>query len=213
MNAQHSRVMFVDDEEGVRLSWSRYLSARGFDVTTVEDGEGAINRLAKEPVDVVISDLRMPGVNGLQLLEWMHGHTPDTKFVLFTGYGSEEVEKQARALGAFEYLNKPVSPETLSAVITAAIHMNLLPELTEEKAVAPAQAQALDTELTPALEQTTALPKKRTPKDYAKIGVGLVSAPLLGLAFVMFLPVIGFGMLFWVLAQAIRGRHAAPAKA
>ena len=63
MNAQKDRpmkVMFVDDEEGVRVSWNRYLSAHGFDVTTVEDGAKAISKLRAEPMDVVVSDLKMP---------------------------------------------------------------------------------------------------------------------------------------------------------
>ena len=70
MNAQ-KKVMFVDDEEGVRVSWNRYLSAHGFDVTTAADGANAISKLRNEEVDVVVSDLRMPGIDGIQLLEWI----------------------------------------------------------------------------------------------------------------------------------------------
>lgn len=210
MKANKQRVMFVDDEEGVRLSWNRYLSARGFDVTTVDSGEGAMSRLTQQPVDVVVSDLRMPGVDGLQLLDWVHKSNPDTRFILLTGYGNDEVERKARELGAYQYLNKPISPEALSAVITAAIHLNMLPQLQEKPAEAVAvEAPALEVAVEP--EAAPAVKPSRL-RRVLQTAAGLVVAPVLGLAFVIFLPVIGFGMLFWVIAQAIR-KNAAPAKA
>lgn len=193
MYATHkNRVMVVDDEEGVRLSWNRFLSDRGFDVVTVEDGDTAVSRLKKEPVDVVISDLRMPGLDGLQLLEWVHKRTPDTPFILLTGYGNEEVERQARQLGVYEYLNKPISPEALSAVVTTAIQLHAIAAKAEPQLEAAAAAK----------------PKPHRAKTVVQIAGGLVLAPILGLAFVMFLPVIGFGMLFRVIFDALRKKSA-----
>jgi len=124
MNA-HKKVMFVDDEEGVRLSWNRYLSAHGFEVSTAEDGAKAISKLRKEPVDVVVSDLKMPSIDGVELLEWIHDKQPHTQFILLTGYGNDAVENRVRELGAFDYLNKPISPDTLAAVVTAASILDL----------------------------------------------------------------------------------------
>ena len=211
MKANTQRVMFVDDEEGVRVSWNRFLSARGFDVTTAEDGARAMSRLTEKPVDVVVSDLKMPGVDGLQLLDWLHKSQPDTRFILLTGYGNEEVERKARALGAFEYLNKPISPETLSAVITAAIHLDMIEKKSARAAETAAEATVAEATVASAVAEPVAVKRSRLRNIAQTVG-GLVAAPLLGLAFVIFLPVIGFGMLFWVIAQAIRHR-AAPAKA
>lgn len=203
-NTPNSRVMFVDDEEGVRVSWNRYLSEQGFDVSTAEDGERAISRLDQEPVDVVVADLKMPKVDGLQLLEWLHDEHPETRFILLTGYGNDEVERKARELGAFEYLNKPISPETLAAVITAASHLDLLPEVDTGMAGAEAtverQAPAVETE--PVAAQETVVEHGRLSRTL-KIVAGLVAAPILGLAFVVFLPIIGFAALFWVLGEAL----------
>jgi len=204
----HKRVMFVDDEEGVRLSWNRYLSAHGFDVTTAEDGEKAISQLRSKPVDVVVSDLRMPSIDGIELLEWIHDEQPETRFILLTGYGNESVEKRVRELGAFEYLNKPISPDTLAAVVTAATILKLIPD-----AAKPVEVEAAVAEAAPVVEAIeapapvaaeAAEPEKRS-RLWALVEVpgGLILAPVLGLAFVMALPFIGFGALFYVIGQKI----------
>lgn len=195
------KVLFVDDEEGVRLSWNRYLSQHGFDVTTVEDGAQAIDTLREEKVDVVVSDLRMPGVDGIQLLEWLHDKQPETRFILLTGFGDEDVERKVRELGAFDYLNKPISPDTLAAVVTAATHLKLMTEpkaaVVEEKPVEVGLETVV--EAAPVVEVT----RKNRFRAALEILTGLVVAPLLGLAFVVFLPVIGFGALFWMLGESL----------
>ena len=211
MNAQ-KKVMFVDDEEGVRVSWDRYLSSHGFDVTTAEDGAKAISKLRNEEVDVVVSDLKMPGVDGIQLLEWIHSKRPDTQFILLTGYGNEEVERTVRQLGAFDYLNKPISPDTLAAVVTAATHLKLFPRV-EEAVAADAQSEVMEAEAT-AVEETPVETQAVTEEPVQKSGLrrtaeivgGLIAAPILGLAFVIFLPVIGFGALFWMLGESLWDR-------
>lgn len=201
MSAQ-KRVMFVDDEEGVRVSWNRYLSQHGFDVTTAENGASAISKLQAEPVDVVVSDLKMPGVDGVQLLQWIHAERPNTQFILLTGFGNDEVEKRVRELGAFDYLNKPISPDTLAAVVTAATHLKLLPQaapMTFEAVAAPEAEPVAAVEATPEVVQA-----KSGLRRTAEVAVGLMAAPLLGLAFVIFLPVIGFGALFWRLGETLK---------
>lgn len=202
--APKQRVMFVDDEEGVRQSWDRLLTERGFSVSTASDGARAQARLAEEPADVVVADLRMPRVDGLQLLEWLRKEHPQTRFILVTGYGSEAVEQKARELGAYGYLNKPVNPETLTSVITLALQVDVrtggvtvtpLPSPAEVVVAKPAEA---------AVEVPAAVPvKKSRLRGALQVVGGLVMAPLMGLAFVLFLPLIGFGGLFWVVGEAI----------
>lgn len=196
----HRKVMFVDDEEGVRLSFNRYLTEHGFDVTTAEDGETAISKLRREPVDVVVSDLRMPRVDGIELLEWIHDKQPATRFILLTGYGNEEVERKVRELGAYDYLNKPISPDALSAVLTAATVLNILPGAATVAAPAPAIEPVLPAVTVEA--QAESVWQKRTRALFEVPG-GLIAAPILGLAFVLLLPVIGFGALFWTLGEKL----------
>jgi DNA-binding NtrC family response regulator len=214
-----NRIMFVDDEEGVRLSWNRFLSERGFDVTTVPDGDSAIHMLQEAPVDVVVSDLRMPGSDGLDLLSWVKSHRPETRFILLTGYGSDSVERMARELGAFEYLNKPISPEALSAIVTAAAQLGLLEEEDTQEVEAAAATKALEAataleaptalELPPDLEMLAEAREEAEEKhgllrSTAEVMFGLIVAPILGLLFAMFLPFIGIGALIWVAVQSAR---------
>jgi DNA-binding NtrC family response regulator len=199
----HKRVMVVDDEEAVRLSWSRFLSERDFDVTTASDGGKAISRLSQEPVDVVVADLRMPDVDGLQLLDWLHDAQPDTKFILLTGYGDDDVERRARELGAFDYLDKPVNPDVLSAVITAATVEN------ERKARAQAAiTEAVQSKAAKAAAAQVEVEEKSAVRSTTEIVGGLILGPIIGLAFVMFLPVIGIAAFFKVLAEAVTGKRA-----
>lgn len=212
MNAQN-KVMFVDDEEGVRLGYDRYFSVHGFDVETAINGERAVNKLRESPADVVVADLRMPEMDGIQLLEWIHDEQPDTKFILLTGYGSDAVERRARELGAFEYLNKPIRPDTLAAVVTAATILG--PPAASEEALADTAKDARPSEDVEVEERTTSPESEeavRSPlRRTLQLMLALVGAPLLGLAFVIFLPVIGFGALFWMLGKkvALRFQHEA----
>jgi DNA-binding NtrC family response regulator len=198
MNA-HKKVMFVDDEEGVRLSWNRYLSAHGFEVSTAEDGAKAISKLRKEPVDVVVSDLKMPSIDGVELLEWIHDKQPHTQFILLTGYGNDAVENRVRELGAFDYLNKPISPDTLAAVVTAASILDLAPEVAETVD----EPQAIEAEVEARVTQPEVKTKSGLRRTIEVVG-GLIAAPILGLLFCIFLPVIGFVALFWTVGQSLR---------
>lgn len=195
----HKKVMFVDDEEAVRLSWNRYLSEYGFDVSTAEDGAEAISMLKREPVDVVVSDLKMPVIDGVELLEWIHDQQPRTQFILLTGYGNQAVENRVRDLGAYDYLNKPISPDTLAAVVTAASILDLAPP-TED---AVEEALAVKDEVEIRVEPTPARPKSGLRRSL-EVVLGLIAAPILGLLFCIFLPVIGFAALFWTLGRGIR---------
>lgn len=200
MNA-HNRVMFVDDEEGVRVSWNRMLSQYGFQVTTASDGERAVSELRSHPTDVVVADWKMPVMDGLELLEWVKDEQPETRFILLTGYGNEEVERRARELGAYEYLHKPISPETLAEIVTAAANVQAPPvtavRVTPEKTVSEEPTVEAEEAEVPQTAQKSRL------RSTLQIAGGLVLAPILGLAFVIALPVIGFFAFAWYAGQTI----------
>jgi len=201
---RNGQVMFVDDEDGVRSSWQRYLQERGHTTSTAPDGATAIDQLSRQPVDVVVSDLRMPGKDGLELLEWLTLRQPTTRFIMLTGYGSKSLEGRVRELGG-DYLEKPCSPEVLAHAVERALAADRLtrhaieaPPLAEPVEEAVAQATAV--EPTAAVEATLPVAEPSTAKT-----VGMVlAAPLLGLAFVVFLPVVGIGALAWLLGKELK---------
>jgi FixJ family two-component response regulator len=188
--------MFVDDEEGVRVSWERYFQGRGLKTTTAPDGATAIDRLSRNPVDVVVSDMRMPGKNGLELQEWLHMRQPDTRFIMLTGYGDRRLEWETRQLGAVEYLEKPVSPDVLAHAIDRALDPTrvpfMLPWIELKPEAMPEPASVAEVTRVVADEEVQGITAAQ-----------IVVAPFLGLAFVVFLPIIGIAAMVWLVSKRI----------
>jgi len=101
-----NKILVIDDEIGPRESM-RILFKDNYDVTVARDGEEGIQTLTKDPPDLVILDLKMPGMGGVEVLQKIKAVSPKTKVIILTGYGSPEATRQARELGAVLCLNKP----------------------------------------------------------------------------------------------------------
>lgn len=113
-------VLVVDDESHIVTTLSRLL-AKDFDVITAESGERAHEILQRREVDIVLSDLRMPGMSGVQLLEWVHRHHPKTQRLLMTGLGKYEDAVEAINSGQVShYVFKPWRADELLEVLRAA---------------------------------------------------------------------------------------------
>jgi EAL domain-containing protein (putative c-di-GMP-specific phosphodiesterase class I) len=111
--APKRRILVVDDDVLVGRGLNRVFSAAGFDVTVVEDGESAVNALVSTSFDVVISDIMMPGMSGVDVLKAVRARDLDVPVLLMTGNPSVETAIEAVALGALQYLPKPVSNTAL----------------------------------------------------------------------------------------------------
>ncbi len=111
------RVLVVDDEEIVRESLSGWLRKDGHHAVAAADGRSALEALRAEPWDVVLLDLKMPGVDGLQVLEEARRERASAVFVLMTAYATVDTAVSAMKLGAYDYLVKPFDPEELSALV------------------------------------------------------------------------------------------------
>ncbi len=114
------RILIVDDESGFRESLARRLGKRGAVVNQAAGGEAALVSLAQEPVDVVLLDVRMPGMGGLTVLERIRREHPDTEVILITGNVSTEDGVNGIKAGAFDYLTKPLDIERLLSKIRQA---------------------------------------------------------------------------------------------
>lgn len=118
-------ILIVDDEEDLTWSISKTLARhdKDFEVACAHDGDEAMEILARRPVDVVISDIRMPGRDGLQLLHEINARYPRTKVIIMTAYGSHETRKQIAAKGAAFYLEKPFEIRSLRMLIYEALNL------------------------------------------------------------------------------------------
>ena len=114
------RVLVVDDEEVVRLGYRRVLSADGFRVMSAGDGREALDLMGGDRFDVVLMDMRMPGMDGIELLRAIKDQWPESEVVVVTGYPSIETAKEAVKLGAYDYLAKPLVPEAVLRATTGA---------------------------------------------------------------------------------------------
>ena len=102
-----SRILVVDDEESIREFLDIMLRKEGYEVTCAEDGQKAIDLLAKRTFDMVISDLQMPNVTGIELLKHAKDNYPQTVFMLITAFGTTESAVEAMKMGAYDYVTKP----------------------------------------------------------------------------------------------------------
>ncbi|MBI5870748.1 MAG: response regulator [Actinobacteria bacterium] len=114
------KVLLVDDEEEFVKTLSERLQMRDVDSDTAFDGEQAIESVSEEEPDVLVLDLKMPGIHGLEVLRWVKRFHPAIQVIILTGHGTERDEEKARELGAFDYLKKPVETENLMKKIRIA---------------------------------------------------------------------------------------------
>jgi DNA-binding response OmpR family regulator len=118
------RVLVVDDDLVLRRSVERLLQAKGYDVVTAEHGREAVTLTREHDFDVVLSDIAMPELDGIQLLRTLQGNAVDLPVVLITGEPAVTTAVQALEFGAFHYLTKPVDLQTLEEVVDKAASLH-----------------------------------------------------------------------------------------
>ncbi len=112
-NPQEAHILVVDDEGAIRYSISKTLQRLGYQVHTAETGEEALEMMQRQEYDVVLTDIRMPGLSGVELLARIKEQAPDAVVILLTGYASLETAIESLRLGAHDYLVKPSSSQDI----------------------------------------------------------------------------------------------------
>ena len=120
-NKLSCRILLVDDEANIRTVFSDVLKRAGYRVKAVEDGHEAIKEVEQNTYNLALVDLRMPGLDGIQVLEKIKSIRPQTRVIIYTGFASLEDETEAMSKGAADYLTKPFSPEELKLAIKKAL--------------------------------------------------------------------------------------------
>jgi NADH-quinone oxidoreductase subunit E/NADP-reducing hydrogenase subunit HndA len=130
------KILVVDDEPIVIRSCEAVLKAEGFNVESTLSGKDAILKMEQQPYDLVITDLKMPEVDGITLIKWIKQNRPDTGVVIITGYPSQDTMKDALDIGIIDYVPKPFTPSVLTDVTRRAVEWI--------KREAPVEAQPSD---------------------------------------------------------------------
>jgi DNA-binding NtrC family response regulator len=142
MEMEKFKVLLVDDEEEFVKSLSERLQIRDLDSELAYNGEQAMQLVTDEVPDVMVLDLKMPGIDGMEVLRRVKSQYPKVQVIILTGHGSEKDEEEARKLGAFEYLQKPVDIELLVNTLKRAYRATVERSMT---AAAFAEAGEFDT--------------------------------------------------------------------
>ena len=115
------RILVVDDEPIVCESCQRILQEEGYEVECTLSGKEAFEKMRENPFDIVITDLKMPGIDGMEVLKTFRKSYPDVIVIMITGYSTVETAVEAMKVGAFDYIPKPFTPDEVSVVVKKAL--------------------------------------------------------------------------------------------
>lgn len=115
-----SKLLLIDDEEGIRKVLSLSLRRDGYQVFTAEDGETALELFQREAPPIVLTDIKMPGINGIEMLKTIKELNPDTEVIMITGHGDMDLAIQSLQLDASDFITKPVKDQALSIALKRA---------------------------------------------------------------------------------------------
>lgn len=128
---ERNRILIIDDDEIVRKSCEKVLSPEGYITVTAGSGREGLKLLSKKPFDLVLTDLRMPDMDGIEVLKRVKEGWPDIEVIIITGYGTVKSAIEAIRYGAYDYIEKPFSPEELLNVVRRSLERrNLILENT-----------------------------------------------------------------------------------
>ncbi len=116
LDSRTKRVLVVDDEQEVTFALHAYFLGKGYEMLTALDGMQAMRLLRQHPVDLVLLDMKMPGVNGIEVLKFIHSHSPQTKVIVVTAY-DDQFQEMVEKLGIDGFLIKPFGIEALTSTV------------------------------------------------------------------------------------------------
>ena len=120
------KILVVDDDASLRRVLEYNLSKEGYAVLTADSGEKALAMLDAERVDVLITDIKMPGMDGMDLLRRVRQTSPETQVIVITAFGTIEMAVEAMKAGAFEYVTKPFNRDELALAVRKALRLKSL---------------------------------------------------------------------------------------
>lgn len=116
-----AKLLLIDDEEIIRRRLSQLLVLDDYEVFTAEDGKSGLELFKTESPEIILCDIKMPGMDGIEVLRQVKDISSQTEVIMITGHGGTETAIQALRGGAFDYINKPVNYDELEIVISRAV--------------------------------------------------------------------------------------------
>jgi len=173
------QVLVIDDDAVIGRSFDRVLSEKGYEVSTAMSGEEALKDMENTEYDVVFTDIKMPGMDGIEVAERIKARCPWTPVVVITGFGTTENEAKASVLGVSGFVRKPLTPEMIESVTLKALEM-------------PAAAhEAANEDVAPAKPLLSELKGWRKALRIVSNILLFLAAPFIALSYVIALPVVG----------------------
>ena len=168
------RILVVDDDPVVGKSFERVLTKKGYAVINCSSGEEALLKLQNEEYDAVFTDIKMPGMNGIEVATQVKANQSWMPVIIVTGYGSAEFEAQANSIGVTDFMRKPLTPEMIEASAAHAME--------QKEAIHETIA-----EIVPEVVEVKS-------SNLRNVALFLIS-PFIGLVYAVLLPFVGLGML------------------
>ena len=128
MNMKEKSVLIVDDEKNILLTLSQSLEILQLETDTATNGEQALAKLKEKDFGLILLDLRMPGMDGMEVLRQVREIRPDIRIIMITAYGTIELAVEAMKLGAVDFIQKPFSPEEIRELVSRVLDREKLDE-------------------------------------------------------------------------------------
>jgi CheY-like chemotaxis protein len=186
------QVLVIDDDEVVGRSFERVLTEKGYEVDMALTGEEGLKDMDTTDYDVVFTDIRMPGMDGIEVAERIKAKCPWTPVVVITGYGTEENEARASVLGVNGFVRKPLTPEMIESITLKALE----------------EAPALEQAANEVPEPDAHLKGWKKAGRIARNVFLFLAAPFIALSYIIALPIVGFYTFAKLAVEAWQKRHA-----
>ena len=202
------KILVVDDDAVVGRSFDRVLTEKGYEVSTVLSGEEGLKKIGTDGFDLVFTDIKMPGMDGLEMAKRIREMNPWMPVVVVTGYGSQANEDRAEEVGVTEFLRKPLTPEMIENVTRKALESPVAPveepQVAANEAVAPVKAKGRAKAKVPVSELKG---WRKILRIITNIFLFLAS-PFIALSYIIALPIVGFYHFAKLAAEARRKKRA-----
>jgi len=204
MNAKR-HVLVIDDDAVVGRSFDRVLTEKGYEVDTALNGEDALKDIEAHNYDVVFTDIKMPGMDGIEVAQRIKERCPWTPVVVITGYGTEENEARASVLGVSGFVRKPLTPEMIENITLKALEK---PAEASEAANESEVGAAAEAEVRAEVEAEPLTGWRKVSRIAKNIALFL-AAPFIALGYIIALPAVGFYMFAKLGYEAYQKKRAA----